>query len=59
MLLFVFICHMNVMLMKTSSYLEKLGVLHYILDELDTTCVSILGDWNGDIVTPTPNLPVT
>ena len=33
-------------------YLEKLGVLHSILDELDTTCVSILGDWNGDISDP-------
>ena len=33
-------------------YLDKLGVLHSILDELDTTCVSILGDWNGDISDP-------
>ena len=33
-------------------YLEKLGVLHSILDELDTTCVSILGDWNGDTSDP-------
>ena len=33
-------------------YLEKLGKLHTILDELDTTCVSIIGDWNGDISDP-------
>ena len=31
------------------TYLEKLGVLQAILSELDTSCVSILGDWNADI----------
>ena len=30
-------------------YLGKLGVLQAILSELDTSCVSILGDWNADI----------
>ena len=30
-------------------YVEKLGVLQAILSELDTSCVSILGDWNADI----------
>ena len=29
--------------------MEKLGVLQSILSELDTTCVSILGDWNAVI----------
>ena len=33
-------------------YLEKLGVLHSILDELDSTCLSILGDRHGDISDP-------
>ena len=37
-------CHAN-----DDSYIEKLGILQSILLELDTTCVSILGDWNGDI----------
>ena len=31
------------------TYLEKLGILQAILSELDTSCVSILGDWNADI----------
>ena len=31
------------------TYLEKLGVLQAILTELDTSCVSVLGDWNADI----------
>ena len=48
--LFVFICHECSD--NENIYLEKLGVLHSILDELDTTCVSILGDWNGDISDP-------
>ena len=34
---------------KEETYLEKLGVLQAILSELDTSCVSILGDWNADI----------
>ena len=37
-------CHAN-----EADYVEKLGVLQSILSELDTTCVSILGDWNADI----------
>ena len=37
-------CHVN-----EADYVEKLGVLQSILSELDTTCVSILGDWNADI----------
>ena len=37
-------CHVN-----EADYVEKLGVLQSILSELDTTCVSILGDWNVDI----------
>ena len=32
-----------------ADYVEILGVLQSILSELDTTCVSILGDWNADI----------
>ena len=31
------------------SYVENRGVLHSILDEMDTTRVSVLGDWNADI----------
>ena len=30
------------------KYIEKLGVLHAILSELQTSCVSVLGDWNAD-----------
>ena len=30
------------------KYNEKLGVLHDIFCELQTSCVSILGDWNAD-----------
>ena len=37
-------CHAN-----EGDYVEKLGVLQSILSELDTTCVSILSDWNSDI----------
>ena len=31
------------------SYLEKLGTLKTIIDELDCTCISVVGDWNSDI----------
>lgn len=31
------------------EYLDKLGKLKAILEELETTCVSIYGDWNADI----------
>ena len=44
MCLFAFECPVN-----EETYLEKLGVLQAILSELDTFCVSILGDWNADI----------
>ena len=32
-----------------ADYVEKPDVLQSILSELDTTCVSILGDWNAAI----------
>ena len=31
------------------SYLDNLGITKTIIDELDCTCISILGDWNSDI----------
>ena len=31
------------------SYLDNLGTIKTIIDELDCTCISILGDWNSDI----------
>ena len=31
------------------SYLEKLGTLKTIIDELDCTCIYVVGDWNSDI----------
>ena len=31
------------------SYLENLGTLKTIIDELDCTCISVVGDWNSDI----------
>ena len=31
------------------SYLDNLGTINTIIDELDCTCISILGDWNSDI----------
>ena len=31
------------------SYLDNLGIIKTIIDELDCTCISILGDWNSDI----------
>ena len=34
-------CHDN-----ESMYVEKLGILKAITDELDNTCHAIIGDWN-------------
>ena len=30
-------------------YLEKLGILKAIIDELDNTCYAIVGDWNANL----------
>ena len=32
-----------------SSYLEKLGVIKAVTDELDNTCNAIIGDWNANL----------
>ena len=33
---------------NTEKYLECLGSIHSFLDELDSTCYAIFGDWNAD-----------
>ena len=33
---------------RINHYIEQLGVLHALFSELETSCVSILGDWNAD-----------
>ena len=30
-------------------FLENLGTIKAVIEELDTTCISVLGDWNSDI----------
>ena len=30
-------------------YVYKLGILKAIIDELDTTCYAIVGDWNANL----------
>ena len=30
-------------------YVEKLGILKAIIDELDNTCFAIVGDWNANL----------
>ena len=30
-------------------FLENLGTINAVIEELDTTCISVLGDWNSDI----------
>ena len=30
-------------------YVEKLGILKAIIDELDNTCYAIVGDWNANL----------
>ena len=35
--------------LNDDMYMENLGVLQSILDEIDVTCMSIIGDWNADI----------
>ena len=30
-------------------FLENLGTIKSVLKELDTTCISVLRDWNSDI----------
>ena len=30
-------------------FLEHLGTLKTVLEDLNTTCISIVGDWNSDI----------
>ena len=30
-------------------YVEKLGILKAVIDELDTTCYAITGDWNANL----------
>ena len=37
-------CHDN-----EESYLDNFGIIKTIIDELDCTCISILGDWNSYI----------
>ena len=44
-----YICRTNVGRMMTNLYVENLGVLTSIFDELDGSRVSILGDFNADI----------
>ena len=34
---------------NVDDYLENLGVIKTIIDELQCTCISVLGDWNSDI----------
>ena len=31
------------------AFVEKLGVLSSIMEDIEVTCVSIMGDWNADI----------
>ena len=31
------------------SYIQKLGYIHAILEELNTSCYVVLGDWNANI----------
>ena len=31
-------------------YIEKLGILKAIVDELDNTCYAIVGDWNANLL---------
>ena len=33
---------------NSDRYLECMGAIHYIIDELDSTCFAIFGDWNAD-----------
>ena len=37
-------CHDN-----ESMYVEKLGILKAVIDELDNTCYAIIGDWNVNL----------
>ena len=34
---------------NVDDYLENLGVIKTVIDELECTCISVLGDWNSDI----------
>lgn len=36
-------------LLHEEIYLEKLGLLKAILDEFDTTCYAVFGDWNANL----------
>ena len=31
------------------AFVEKMGVLSSIMEDIEVTCVSIMGDWNADI----------
>ena len=30
-------------------YLQNLGIIKAIIDDLDCTCISLVGDWNSNI----------
>ena len=34
---------------NVDDYLENLGGIKTVIDELECTCISVLGDWNSDI----------
>ena len=44
----VYTCLMNLMLTET-YFLEIIGTMKSVIEGLDTTCISVLGDWNSNI----------
>ena len=38
------------------NYIEKLGYIHAVIDELNTSCYVVFGDWNANIRDPVNSL---
>ena len=34
---------------REQEYLQNLGVIHSVLEELPSTCTYIVGEWNADL----------
>ena len=45
---YVYTCHMNVVTTKIAIWRIT------IIDELDCTCISVVGDWNSDFINSIP-----
>ena len=41
---------------KEDNYIEKLGYIHAVINELNTSCYVVFGDWNANIRDPVNSL---